>query len=347
MITRILSFPSRHPYTAKFHNNNGIVFVNPDTDYFNKIGGSATPQFIKKKHQLDSYDIVHIHFSFDKLSTRELSTLLSYFKKIGKPIVWTCHSRESQRERNIGNGELQKLLYSFSSAIISPTHGCKLWLEEKFGKIKSIDVIPLGYMTAPSMVNTCVSSLKMKCKNNFIYFVGEMRQNKEINFSIKAFLNTPQLADSILTVITKPLSEDIITTDNRKRDFWNVIHSSPRIKVIAKSEISNELLTQRFCEQHVCMLPYLWGTHSGQIELARDCGCHAVVSNVGFYKDQDPNVVEFKYDENISIFTERFIKSLIKARGSELLVPPMKVRDGEMKLIIKKHKEIYRNLLKN
>lgn len=95
----VLSFPSRHPYMSKFHNSSEINFVNPNTDYFNKIGGEATRGYIEKNHNKSTYDVVHIHFSFDKLTFDELKDLLNYFKSIKKPIIWTCHSRESQREK--------------------------------------------------------------------------------------------------------------------------------------------------------------------------------------------------------------------------------------------------------
>lgn len=344
---KVLSLPARHPYTSKFHHSGEIIFCNPETDYFNKIGGIPTPEFIEKTHALDSYDVVHIHFSFDKITTDELRQLLGYFKENKKPIVWTCHSRESQRKKDIGNGELQEILYSYANALISPTEGCKKWILSKFGKSKNIEVIPLGYMADPNLVISKEFDLRKKKNTNFIYLVGDMRENKEINLSVKAFLDSPHLENCTLTVITKPLPEDLNSIDERQRNFLELIISSPRIRLIAKPEVSNKELVGIFSEQHVCLLPYLWGTHSGQVELAKDCGCYAAISDVGFYKEQWQEVVEFSANKDLRIFILNFTEALIAAKNKPLLSPKPRERKAEMKIITEKHANLYRNLLGN
>lgn len=330
---------------SKFHQTGEVTFVNPGTDYFNKFGGEANPEFIDKTHSRESYDLVHIHFSFDRLSIFELKNLLDYFEDINKPVVWTCHSRESQRERNIGKGELQMMLYDRSKTIITLTHGCKSWIKDTYGNDKNIEVIPLGCMLNPDTLSLYKRNLDLKKKTNFVYLVGEIRQNKEINLSIKGFIESPELSDCVLTVITKPQSISKDKLNNRTENFWNIIRLSSRIKLISLPEISNEVLAEVFCESHVCMLPYLWGTHSGQVELSRDCGCYPVISDVGFYKEQSDQIVEFNYNDNLSIFTNNFIKALIKAKEMPLLVPNPELRKIEFSSILQKHINTYRSIL--
>lgn len=303
-------------------------------------------EFIEKRHPLDSYDVVHIHFSFDKITLNELEQLLDYFKKKSKPIVWTCHSRESQRKRNIGNGKLQKTLYSYADVLISPTEGCKKWISSQFGESKEIEIIPLGYMADPDLVISKKDEFNQKKNTNFIYLVGDMRENKEINLCIKTFLGSPNLKDCALTVITKPLPEDLNNVNERQRNFMELSLSSPRIRLIAKPEVSNEELVGLFSRQHVCFLPYLWGTHSGQVELAKDCGCYPVISDVGFYKEQWQQVIEFAFDENLSIFTHNFEKALVKAKNMPLLSLDSEERRVEMKHITEKHVNLYKKFIK-
>lgn len=338
---KVLSFPSRHPYMSKFDNNNHIKFVNPNTDYFNKIGGAATPEFIDKNHPPNTYDIVHIHFSFDKLSIVELKLLLDYFKYINKPIIWTCHNRESTRKKNIGGGKLQKLLFDRSDALITLTNGCKKWMLKRFGNKKEISVIPLGYMASPKEINACKKYLDKKRKENFVYLIGEPRENKEIILSIEKFLRCRELFKCSLTVITKPVSK----TDARINKFLKLIYSSDRIKVISLPNISNELINKVFCSSHICILPYLWGTHSGQVELSIDCGCRPVISNVGFYKEQSKRIVEFKYDNNLKKFSNNFIDSAVKAYKMPLMKPGGLSREKELKEIVKKHVKVYKSVL--
>ena len=109
----------------------------------------------------------------------------------------------------------------------------------------------------------------------------------------------------------------------------------------------DEALAGVFCESHVCMLPYLWGTHSGQVELSRDCGCYPVISNVGFYREQSDQVVEFNYNDDISVFVRNFVTALTKARSMSLLVPNPGLRKYEFKAILQQHLGVYRGVLKN
>ena len=334
---KVLSFPSRHPYTSKFHGSGEILFANPETDYFNKIGGEATPEFISTKHPKDSYDLVHIHFSFDKLSVSELTKLLDYFDYIEKPIIWTCHSRESQREKNVEGGKLQGLLYARSKKIITLTEGCKSWIKNTYGASKDIEVVPLGYMLDPDALPKYKQNLSLKNKTNFVYLLGESRKNKESYFSIKDFLDSPELSGSNLTIILKPRFASDSTL--------NLTRSSSRIRLISMDEIPNKILAKTFCESHVCMLPYLWGTHSGQVELCKDCGCYPVISNVGFYREQSEQVFEFDYDENMSDFTKNFIKALVKATKMPLLTPNPEQRKTEFISILQRHNDLYRSAL--
>lgn len=340
---RVLSLPSRHPYMSKFDGRGEIIFVNPDTDYFNNYGGCASVDFISKTHPPNSYDLVHIHFSFDRLNTTELEKILDYFDSIKKPIIWTVHSLKSQREKNIEKGQLQILLFSRARSIITLTNGCKNYILEHFGKDKDVSVIPHGYIVDPNVLQFFNKNLINKKRLNFIYLVGDLRKNKEICKSIEAFLKEPDLSDCSLTVLYKPIKPERM--DDRTLNFLKVIDNPSRVKSICKEEFSNDFLTALFCESYVCFLPYLWGTHSGQVELCRDCGCYPVISNVGFYKEQWNRVIEFKYDDNTSIFADNFVKALIMTKSSPILSTDINFREKEFRDIIKKHESVYNHAL--
>lgn len=337
---RVLSFPSRHPYTSKFHKKKGILFVNPNTDYFNKIGGEANPVFLDKKHKVKSYDVVHIHFSFDKLSYIELNNLINYFKKNKKPIVWTCHSRNSQRKKDIEKGKLQKLLFEKADRIITLTNGCKKWLIKNFGDYKDIKVIKLGYMLDPKTFFRYKHNLINKRKDNFVYLIGDFRENKEIKNSISAFLNEPKLSSCKLKLIMHtPIKKQ------RNKNFIHSISNNKQIEIIAKSVISNDLLNKIFCESHICLLPYLWGTHSGQIELCRDCGCYPIISDVGFYKEQYKKTVIFKKGKTSKSFKKNFLKALINTHKKNILKPYPKDRVSEFEKILAQHISLYKEII--
>jgi hypothetical protein len=294
---KLLCLPSRHPYTSKLESN-FIKIINPETDYFNEAKRKKINivKLISEKHIPSEYDIVHIHFSFNRISPESFFQLLNYFKDRKKKIIWTSHSKESQHDKNLEDGLYEKYIYKFSDLIISPTLGCKKWIENNIGKDKSKDivVIPLGYMAPPDKIDEQKTKITRE-NNSLIYLIGEFRENKEWLESILNILQCNSLKNYKLNLLYKPLEiysdKEKKIIDERKKWFWQITHNSPRINNICLDELSNDLLIRNFLSASFCILPYKWGTHSGQIELARDCGCKCVASNVGFYKDQWKEVV--------------------------------------------------------
>ncbi len=345
---KVLSLPARHPYTSKF-NTGEISFVNPETDLFRE--GRCTPELLERDYPHENYDIVHIHFSFDKLSIKELINTLEYFKKNRKPIVWTIHSKESQRVRSFGNGQYQKLLFRYADKIISPTNGAKLWVENNLSTHKkNIDIIPLGFMADPQDVGKFKNTVRKDSKL-FTYLIGEFRENKEIIQSIVNFLQCSDLSKARLQLIFKPISMYSDSTYSKFNTmmpmFYNIIHN-PRIDIISRPEITNTELIKAFLGSHAIILPYKWGTHSGQIELAKDCGCHVVVSDVGFYQEQWKDIIMYivsdgKYRE----IPTRYTTSLIEAYHRPSLKPAGMQRKIELADSIKIHAEIYKELIRN
>lgn len=343
---RLLSLPARHPYTSKFDNGKDIKFVNPNTDLLNS--GLYQPSFYDKNYPPQTYDLVHIHFSFDKVPLPEFEKLLNYFRSIKKPIIWTLHSRESQRARNLGNGRYQKLLFELADKIISPTEGGKRWLEKNFGAHKGgISVIPLGFMASPDEVQRIKKSVR-KSRNIFTFLIGEFRENKEFVQSIINFLRCSALNATKLQVIFKPISpyQKYGEVQPEMLAFWEVVQH-PRIVKISLPDIPNKVIIKAFLKSHAIILPYKWGTHSGQIELAKDCGCHVVVSNVGFYKEQWDKVRLYDISGGkCGEFPNRLEEALIEVYKRDSLKPMGEERNAEFEKIIQEHVEIYKKVLR-
>jgi len=337
--------PSRHPYTSKF-DGESISFVNPNTDLLSL--DECTPEYLDLHYPNTTYDIVHIHFSFDKISTIELETLLKYFKERKKPTVWTLHSKESQRIRNYGNGEYQKLLFKYADKIISPTEGAATWCENILGKHRrDITVIPLGFMADPRDIDRLQRSNIVKNPKLFTMLVGEFRENKEFIQSVINFLQCSDLADFKLQLIFKPIP--LLKASghiNHDMALFYTLTQHPRIEILSKPEITNDEINTAFLRSFAVIIAYKWGTHSGQIEQAKDCGCHIVASDVGFYKEQWEDVCLYKYNEKDSSETAKnYTNALIEVSKKSLIRPLGMVRWEEHNKIIDQHLKVYNDLL--
>lgn len=347
-IIKVLSLPARHPYMSKFNNGTDIKFVNPDTDLFST--NEYSKEHLNRHYPPQSYDIVHIHFSFDIVPLDKFERLLKYFRVHKKPIVWTCHNRESLRIKNYGKGKYQKLLFKYSKQIISPTYGCAQWVKSQFGNHKNkIEIIPLGFMANPDDVQKFKKIIK-KNKNIFTMLIGDFRENKEFVQSIINFLQCTELNKTKLQLIYKPINlykNNYDFLDNKMLAFW-LLTQHHRIINISLPNISNDVLTKAFLSSHAVILPYKWGTHSGQIELAKDCGCYVAVPNLGYYKEQWDKIYTWNVKNNkYSDFSINYTNILIDIYQHKSLSPIARERRNfELRQLIKKHVAIYKDILR-
>src|SRR3989344_3442519 len=310
---RVLSFPSMHPYMAKLNDEKNIIYVNPNSDFF--FEGKFEKYFLDANFPISTYNIVHIHFSFDRVPINKFEKLLKYFKERKKPIVWTTHSLESLRKKNLGNGRYQQLLFTYADQLISPTKLAKESVIEIFGKHKKdIPVIPLGYMASPLDVERIGEKIK-KDKNLYTILIGDFRENKEVIQSVINFLKYTALKNTKLQLIYKPINcyENSFGKLNEKMLWFYIISNNPRVVNISLPFIESDVLTEAFLKSHAVILPYLWGTHSGQVELAKDCGCHIVSSNVGFFSEQWPDIETWDIsDGKFEEFPKRYTNALLR-----------------------------------
>lgn len=344
---RVLSLPSYHPYNKRFDNQGEIAFVNPDCDFFSNKEFCSS-KYLDENFPVTAYDVVHIHFEYYLTSSDVLKSLLQYFRKNKKPVVWTCHDRSSLLDEATGC-EHEALLSKRVDAITTLTRGCAQFISSRFQLDKDkIKVIPHGYIAHPAVVAREAKKFK-KNENIFTIHVGDFRKNKEFVFSIRDFLSCPQLNDAKLQVIFRPINiyhDDDDDEIKRQRDVFCDLIKHPRVIVISNPYISDDLLIRAFLVSHAIILPYKWGTHSGQLELARDCGCHVVSSNVGFYKEQWEQVVEWDiYDNKKNWQTGQYQQALVKAYRRDSLQPAGFWRKNEFEEIIKDHMKIYNKLI--
>lgn len=340
---KVLSLPSYHPYNQRFDNGMDIGFVNPDSDFFSNPE-SATAAHIDKIYPVDSYDVVHFHFEHYLIAAAQLEELIQYFKQNNKPIIWTCHDRKSLISKT-DNHTHESLLYRYSDAITTLTPGCKRWLEVTFGKEKEIHVIPHGYIAHPGIVEHERTTMKIEKDPNLITIhIGDFRRSKDVMPAIHEILNDPELENARLQLIYRETEKMPQDGHEQYQELLRML-PHPRIQTISMKNIPDQVMITAFLRSHAILLPYRWGTHSGQLELARDCGCHVAVSDVGFYEEQWDEIKTWPVDDNgkwASGNIARVIKEILKSPSLE---PAGAWRLEEFRKILKNHEEMYSALI--
>ena len=340
---------------SKFNGGKLIHFVNPNSDFFtgsnvpssNGIKEVPTVSYLDDNFPSSSYDLVHIHFEYRNIKLSQLRGLLQYFKRVKKPIVWTIHDRRSNDDES-KDLEYEKLLFKYSDKLITLTEKCKEWIETTLGQHRSVvEILPHGYIEDPIKIKKLMKTVK-KDPNLFTILYGNFRPSKEVYETISTFLLLSKLKSAKLRLLFNPIG---FYGDNGKLktdlfNFLNQIRTERRIEISCEPFIEHDQITKSFLESHAIILPNKWGTHSGQVELARDCGCHVVAPNVGFYKDQWDKVTLWDgSDGKKELYPIRYANALIDVYNKKSFSPKPEERSHEFMDIYDKQYKIYNNVL--
>jgi len=352
---KVLCLPSYHWYMRKFDDGKYIKFVNPDSDFFMGTNVPNEDDFsqlshlenLKSEFKPTDYDIVHIHFEYQSIPLNTLKRLLDYFDLHKKPIVWTLHDRKSN-DSSYHNPAHDQLLFKRATKVITLTQGCKTWIKQNFGEHKNeIEVLQHGYIESPKTIKR-LSKKIAKNPNLYTMLIGNFRPNKEILDSVANFLLLTELSDTKLRLMFNPFTvyspKNVI--DVTMTHFLALIKNNQRIDVQCFPFIEHDLITKAFLESHAIILPYKWGTHSGQIELARDCGCYVVVPNVGFYQEQWEQVELWDaVGSNKELHPTKYAEALITVHEKKSLNPNPDDREKEFDSLLKRQYLIYKGIL--
>jgi len=346
-VVRVLSLPSYHPYMTRFDDGRNVVFANPGSNTFSEPD-KCTPDYFENQVPSDKYDVVHIHFEYHLIEADRLEKLLEYFKRKNKPIVWTCHDRRSLTGES-PDGRHEQLLNKYADRITTLTEGSSRWLKVNFGNPDDkIKVMPLGYMAHPAVVRGILRET-VKERHLFTMLIGDFRKSKEFVRSIEDFLACKGISpDARLQVIYRPPDPNAAEPAVREKltRFQELI-KKPGIVPCCRDKFSDVEMTRLFASSHAIVLPYLWGTHSGQLELARDCGCHVIVPDVGYYGEQWDSIRTWpssgEWDEEQS---DNYKNALSEVDGLSPLNPAGYSRIEQFRReIMHPHVELYKNLL--
>lgn len=340
---KVLCLPSYHPYTKRFDDGNDIRFVNPDCDFFAN-SNTATPEFLETNFPPEEYDVVHFHFEHYLISSEQLRMLVAYFKNKRKPIVWTCHDRKNLLADS-DDSSSERTLFENADEVTTLTHGCARWLEMSFGTNKKIHVIPHGYIVHPSIVQQ-ESEVIRKDPDLFTIHIGDFRKSKDFIPAIEQFLGCPSLDGAKLQLIYRDIDPALMDIESARRnaELQQMIRNS-RIETICMKDIPDMVMVHAFLRSHAIILPYCWGTHSGQLELARDCGCHVAATDVGFYTEQWEDAKTWSRDAGKKE-SASYTDILTNIHRLPSLEPAGLSRAVEFANILAEHKRIYQSLIK-
>lgn len=313
MSIRVVHVPASTPYVRKL-DGGGIAVVNGQTlPDGATVPAAVSARWLVEHRPLNWVDVVHLHHvEFEAID--DLERLLSECRDAGVRVVHTVHDLRAMFMSQEALEERFRLLAKADVVWVTLTPGAASEVDRVVGSPCLATVIPHGFVVHPD--NAVPAARPGEARTRYLLF-GAMRPNREqlatvVNWSLAA-----QPEDS-LQLVMRGISPAHLADREDVYRLIDTTRNDSRIDVTMRGYPTDAEITTAAQAADALLLPYLWGTHSGQLELAFDLGLLPVVSRVGYLDQQHERVRDlveeplwFNWtDGNPYAFGERFVEAL-------------------------------------
>lgn len=293
MLLRVASVPGAHPYVEHLAplEPDGTVVRLPDPPVVGENGETRwwpprmlDPEWLRE--HAGEYDVLHMHFGFESFTPQHLADVVETAHELGKGVVLTVHDLHNPHiaEADVQLDRLDELVPR-ADEIITLTDGAAIEIKQRWGReasviphphIVELDSLPARAPRLSQFSGERPARVNVHLKN--------LRANTDAVGAIRALAALPEHAHGVVTIHRAVLdpsdrgySADVAEALEEARDHVEVIVHEP----MSDGELHAHL---RGCD--VSVLPYVWGTHSGWIEMCHDLGVRVVAPKIGFYGEQ-------------------------------------------------------------
>ncbi|MBV2365330.1 hypothetical protein ACFPZ0_14010 [Streptomonospora nanhaiensis] len=315
---RVVHLPARTPYVRKLRAA-GFRTVN-GTD----AAGAVVPVDVSAAWLLDHrpftwFDVLHLHhIEFE--DPADLERLLDACGAARTRVVCTAHDLRAMFGDDSGLHKRLRVVDAAGAAWICLTRGSRTELGGILGREVEAAVIPHGYVVDPDSLGAGPPPRANPAPRFLLY--GSMRANRD---QLAALLNwslSTTDPDSRLELLVRGLSPvELRASDGVVLRLLDAARADRRVITTMRPYPTDREVVEAALAADALLLPYLWATHSGQLELAFDLGMLAVASSVGHLPEQAERhrglVAEPEWFDwtngNPYTFGERFVAALDRA----------------------------------
>lgn len=358
---RVLHLPARAPY-ARHLVSDGIEIVNAQ-DNTPPIPRDTTFGWLKNfleanPDNYNAFDVLHVH-------TVELTDINTFQEVIegcvhnNKGLLFTFHDTRPMFSKDIENyNRSLKMIVSTNAVLATLTESARQALSDITNvSMDKIYVIPHGNVL--SLDSDLWNRKKPPKESNTNFSIhGGFRPNKSLFPAVLNFaFGMPETEK--LKILTRGIGNKEYFENSDVRETLRIASTAKNIHVQFHPFPSDEEIADFVFNSDYAVLPYLWGAHSGQLELAFDLGVSVVATNVGFYEDQckalkgyvpPPILVDWS-DGNEYQYGSRILSGmLVAANGNHKFSPEQrkdfsKFRRSERGQILEKYEILYHEAL--
>jgi len=284
---RVASVPAAHPYIAHLELEAAGVIVLSDPPPRGSVDGRWWPPVMLGERWIsahaDAFDLMHLHFGSEALSTGELTNVLDALRSARRPLVFTvhdiCHPQLSDQRRH---EEHLALLMARADEIMTLTRGAADEIGRRWGRRAEVVPHPHMYGLATPFPQTPrhdqpVVGVDLRDLRPNIDALGTIRTliaavrrlrsgGKEIRIRVGL---RDRVRDAVARERLRMLCAPFV---------WVELIEGPRP--------GDDDLARSLCELDATVLPYRHGTHSGWLELSWDLAVPIIAPAIGQFADQ-------------------------------------------------------------
>lgn len=283
---RVLHIPARTPYARKLVPD-GVSIVNETQSSGVEIPRDASFQWLASQSSYDFFDLLHIH-SVELTPLETLHMALERCKRDKKGIVLTVHDTKPVfSQDSVAHNIALKMCVEAGAQTSTLTKGAQKEIESDLGIASSnITVIPHGAVLPVDDHKWHLGRQSNDSLTCIFGMYGGFRPNRDLlTPSVNIAFGLPEL-DAKLVILTRAISPIEVRQNEEMRMLIQLANSSKRIDLRIFPFPSDNQIAEFLLGVDILIMPYRWGTHSGQLELAFDLGVVPVISDVGYYCDQ-------------------------------------------------------------
>jgi glycosyltransferase involved in cell wall biosynthesis len=347
---RVLHLPYLTPYVRKLSPGSiEVVNCSPANDAV-AIPPDFNFTWLSRQKSYDFFDVLHLHF-LDICSLKEVKQVLQKCRKQGKRIIYTAHDVTRLHDDEGLYLKKLKCVCSYANGVIALTPSSAQVLLKRVKQRSLCDritIIPHGWSVDPAHPKWGSSGGKGKTVEYAMY--GAFRHNREFYITLVNWYYSLLQYDARFSIFALPVNNyDMETVRPYLRETISFIQTDPRrMLLFIFPSLTDEQIIDFISECDILMMPYLWGSHSGQLELAFDMNVIPVISNVGYYHDQwkvvseyVPEPIIFNWsDERFFNYGNRLVEALMTSYSKTEMYRAMPVNEKFRQYRIKEHEEI-------
>lgn len=316
---RVVHLPARTPYVRKIVSDDFMILNGVNTGH-GVVPAAVTATWLLDRRPLDWLDVLHLHHvEFDDIA--DLKRLLTECVDCDVKVVYTAHDISPMYCSADSFDDRMRLLASSGVSWVCLTAASADTLKEQVPGLPPVAVIPHGYVVSPDDLARITPDGTLPAAPRYLMY-GALRPSRDHLSTVANWSLSMANPAARLTVLLRAISPG----DFQRHDvpaLLAVIRSDSRIQAVMRAYPTDAEIAEAGLRADALLLPYLSGSHSGQLELAFDLGLLPVCSSVGYLKDQwrmhDGLVTEpvwFDWsDGHPGLFGEKFVAALETAHA--------------------------------